>query len=117
MTRKALVTFETPHAAETALLLSNAMIVDHAIHVELYKESLASVLMTPASASGPESSKTATPADSSLPHGSGQATMVTIEEVDEAYVQRNFGCTPDAMRVREQPLISVSPFLGFLSVV
>lgn len=100
--RKAIVTFETPHAAETALLLSNALVVDHAIRVDLYKEPQTSVTIASAGSSGAEDAKNASdapPASFSLPPGPGGPTMVTIEEVDETYIQRNFGCTPDAMRV------------------
>jgi len=103
VTRNALVSFETPHAAETALLLSNALIVDHAIHVELYKESQLPTDTASTRVPGSEGAHLASEASpSSFPPASAhiQPQMVTIEEVDETYTQRNFGCTPDVMRVR-----------------
>lgn len=115
----ALVCFESADAAQTALLLSNALILDRPIQVELVTEAIlessvdksfvdlgaAAQPNQPASSSAKAAGSSENipgpgPATYTSAQGKNQKPDTTIQEVDESYTTRNFGCVPDSMRVR-----------------
>ena len=95
-----MITFATTDAAHTALLLSNAHILDRAIIVEAYSTPKNVAEDAASSQTDGQHMKEAPPQSFSLPVPGETPHVVTITEADETYLQRNYGCVPDSMRVR-----------------
>jgi hypothetical protein len=109
----AIVYFATPDATHTALLLSNAHIIDRAIQVEPHEEAKKETVQQTPTQEPDCPGIDAPPQTFMLPNPNDAGKVVTIEEVDDEYVQRNYGCTPDSMRVCERLFFLFFPFFLF----
>lgn len=105
--RKAIVTFATSDAAHTALLLSNAHIIDRAIVVESHSEDHPIQDTAPSCDTGECGGIDAPPQTFSLPTSADTRGVITITEADETYLQRNYGCVPDSMRSKTSVVASL----------